>query len=377
MSDYDVRFARGFSLHETLAMLEEDEVNADSIMLLPPNNACGNITDEDSGAEDQLDINNLPSSMNESQVEVNIQVTEEWSSEDELPLSDLQYKAKHNPAQKSKLQDKKKKIYQFMREDLLADDYVFPEDITVVKICCLQQNFSNIFSMMKPGQLDIQVFPEEECRYWKNSRDAHILVSEAISRDNMHLDQNDKFSELHPFFNRLNNFFLEKAPLEENRSIDEAMVPYNGRHGCKQFNHNKPIRYGFTLWVGTTRLGYTNWFEPYQGASTYVNLDYKDLGVGASVVLSYADRIRERWLEHKFHFFFDNFFSSPSLLEALLEKGIVSTGTMRENRLPMSPLNSSATMKKENRGVFDYTKMSDQNIIFVKWNDNNIVTFGS
>ncbi|KAK9877992.1 hypothetical protein WA026_020206, partial [Henosepilachna vigintioctopunctata] len=109
---------RGFSLHEALAMLEEDDVNTESITLLPPNNACGNITDEDSGNEDQLDINNLPPSMIQSQVEVNIRVNEEdWSSEDELPLSTLQNKEKPEDNLKTK---KKKKVYQFVQQDLPA-----------------------------------------------------------------------------------------------------------------------------------------------------------------------------------------------------------------------------------------------------------------
>ncbi|KAK9888389.1 hypothetical protein WA026_000640 [Henosepilachna vigintioctopunctata] len=95
MAEWGIKFARDFSLHEALAMLEEDDVNTESITLLPPNNACGNITDEDSGDENQLDINNLPSSMIQNQVEVNIRVKEEdWSSEDELPLSTLQNKEK-------------------------------------------------------------------------------------------------------------------------------------------------------------------------------------------------------------------------------------------------------------------------------------------
>lgn len=34
-------------------------------------------------------------------------------------------------------------------------------------------------------------------------------------------------------------------------------------------------------------------------------------------------------------------------------------------------------MKKEKRGKFDYAKVQDKNIIFVKYNDNKIVSFGS
>ncbi|GBP64812.1 PiggyBac transposable element-derived protein 3 [Eumeta japonica] len=43
--------------------------------------------------------------------------------------------------------------------------------------------------------------------------------------------------------------------LEEHYSVDEAMIPYYGRHGCKQHIKGKPIRYGFKAWVGATRLG--------------------------------------------------------------------------------------------------------------------------
>ncbi|KAF2887570.1 hypothetical protein ILUMI_18603 [Ignelater luminosus] len=37
----------------------------------------------------------------------------------------------------------------------------------------------------------------------------------------------------------------------------------------------------------------------------------------------------------------------------------------------------SKLMKKEIHGVYDYQKVMDQNVIFVKWNGNSIVTLGS
>lgn len=40
------------------------------------------------------------------------------------------------------------------------------------------------------------------------------------------------------------------------------MVPYFGRHGAKQFIRGKPIRWGYKLWTGATRLGYIEWFDP-------------------------------------------------------------------------------------------------------------------
>ncbi|KAK9875618.1 hypothetical protein WA026_009416 [Henosepilachna vigintioctopunctata] len=78
LTEDPLRLIRGFFI--ALAMLEEDDVNTESITFLPPNNACGNITDEDSGDKDQLDMNNLPPSMIQNQVELNIRVNEEdWS----------------------------------------------------------------------------------------------------------------------------------------------------------------------------------------------------------------------------------------------------------------------------------------------------------
>ncbi|CAH2016467.1 unnamed protein product [Acanthoscelides obtectus] len=71
-------------------MIENDDIEAESITLLPPTNACGTITDEDSGDEERLDINNLPGSLMQAEVEVNRNRNEDmWSSEDEIPLSEI------------------------------------------------------------------------------------------------------------------------------------------------------------------------------------------------------------------------------------------------------------------------------------------------
>nr|CAH7762501.1 unnamed protein product [Callosobruchus chinensis] len=319
---------------------------------------------------------------------------------------------------------KSRTVYRYVKEDLPSDDYVFPldslDDWQVDKtpidlfflffdndILCKIVEETNRYSQQKNSNVLVNV-TEIKCffaililsgyssvsrrrMYWENSKDSHNkLVSEAMSRDkfeyimthihfsdNLNLDESDKFAKLRPIFDHLNECFLKYASPEEYHSVDEAMVPYNGRHGCKQYIHGKPIRYGFKLWVGTTRLGYINWFVPYQGASTYVNEAYKPFGVGASVVLSYADHLKSKWEDLKFHFFFDNFFTSPSLLETLEEKGIYGTGTIRENRIVMSVLQDTQNMKKEKRGKFDYAKVQGRNIIFVKWNVNNIVCFAS
>jgi len=55
---------------------------------------------------------------------------------------------------------------------------------------------------------------------------------------------------------QLNERWLLYAPGDGNLSIDEAMIPYYGRHGAKQHLHGKPIRFGFKVWSLTTSGGY-------------------------------------------------------------------------------------------------------------------------
>lgn len=127
--------------------------------------------------------------------------------------------------------------------------------------------------------------------FWQNRKDTYnAMVAEAIVRDrfefimsNIHfcdnnaLDATDKFAKIRLLFNMLNERFQLYAPHEENHSLDETMVPYFGRHGCKQFIRGKPIRWGYKLWTGATPKGYVVWSEPYQGK--YAN-DYGEFGLG-------------------------------------------------------------------------------------------------
>lgn len=45
------------------------------------------------------------------------------------------------------------------------------------------------------------------------------------------------------------------------------------------------MRWGYKFWMASTTKGYIEWFEPYQGSSTKLEKRYKELGLGATVVL--------------------------------------------------------------------------------------------
>ncbi|KAK9744115.1 hypothetical protein QE152_g8089 [Popillia japonica] len=87
----DLRLSGGLTLHELLQSLEEeDDVNTDEVdlVLMPPENCLADLTDEDSGDENFVSIDNLPGSQLRAEAEVMEHLDEElWEEEDNIPLS--------------------------------------------------------------------------------------------------------------------------------------------------------------------------------------------------------------------------------------------------------------------------------------------------
>ncbi|XP_050301648.1 piggyBac transposable element-derived protein 3-like [Anthonomus grandis grandis] len=98
--------------------------------------------------------------------------------------------------------------------------------------------------------------------YWSLDEDKTVrIVRDCMNRnkfrsikrnlhlsDNNNLDKGDKYIKLRPFFDTMNEKFLQFGIFSFNLSIDEQMVPYFGRHSCKMFIKGKPVRFGFKLW---------------------------------------------------------------------------------------------------------------------------------
>lgn len=401
---------RGLSLAELLEILEDDnlgdtnEMDEIDIVLGPPENACGNVTDEDSGDEDTVNVNNLPGSI--------------LRAEAELLNSKPSQEISHTgpPRKKTKQHAWVKELRPFPSSTWNSNDEIQEgNDTTPVeeffllfneRLISLIVTESNRYANSKNRTGNI-TSDEVKCfiaililsgyvqlprrrMYWEQAKDTHnSLVANAMSRDrfeyimsNIHfidnnsIDKDDKFAKVRPLFSALNATFQSHAPIEEHHSIDEAMVPYFGRHSCKQFIRGKPIRYGYKLWVGATRLGYSVWMEPYQGKSTKISEEYKELGLGASVVLEYSN-VLDALQKEPYHLYFDNFFTSLHLLEELENKGMKGTGTVRENRLQKCPLLDNTSMKKKERGCYDYRMSQNKNILICKWHDNSVVCLAS
>ncbi|GBL97908.1 PiggyBac transposable element-derived protein 3 [Araneus ventricosus] len=98
--------------------------------------------------------------------------------------------------------------------------------------------------------------------YWENAPDTGTtLVSQAMSRkryfdikkylhfnDNTAIDLN-RYYKVRPIYTLLKEALQQFGVLSEHLSIDERMVRYFGRHGCKMYMKEKPVKFRCKLWI--------------------------------------------------------------------------------------------------------------------------------
>ena len=193
-------------------------------------------------------------------------------------------------------------------------------------------------------------------------------------KSNLHVAYNDclgntRMAKVKPLYDLLNDKLGMFGIVHEDFSIDESMVPYFGRHSCKQFIRGKPIRFGYKLWVLASCTGLPYHVEIYEGR---IPGEKYDEPLGTRVVKKALERCNQPELHSVF---FDNFFSSYQLFIDLDQMGFRTTGTIRNDRIKNCPIKSMAEMKKSERGDFDYR--SSGPIQIVRWNDNAVVTIAS
>lgn len=138
--------------------------------------------------------------------------------------------------------------------------------------------------------------------------------------------KNDRLYKITPVLSALQETFKAAADPEEFQSIDEK-IPFKGRLSIKLYIPKKPKPWGLKVWVRAGTSGYMYSFEVYQVSASSGHIS--GLGMAGDVVMLLCDDIKHK--NHKV--FFDNFFCSILLIEALKDLGIYNTGTCRANRL--------------------------------------------
>lgn len=170
----------------------------------------------------------------------------------------------------------------------------------------------------------------------------------------------DRAWKLRPLFIHLQTHFLKTLQPESHQSVDEHMCKFKGKSLMRQYMKNKPIKWGFKFWFRCgSKSGYLYEFDMYLGKKAKT-----EFGLGESVVLSLCESLKNA----NCYVFFDNFFTSPTLVAKLLNDGIYGTGTVRANRKYMPSLKIDKEMV---RGEHDW--LSCQGVSATKWMDNKSV----
>lgn len=225
--------------------------------------------------------------------------------------------------------------------------------------------------------------------YW-NSSLRHQLISDVMSCNRweeikrfLHFANNndaiavgnpghDKLFKIRPLLSKLREQLL-KVPKEEFLAIDEQIIPTKARSSIKQYNPQKPHKWGYKAFVLSGVSGFSYDYEIFAGSQTNILPDgFPDLGVSSNVVLRLTQTV-PRHINHKI--FFDNWFNSVPLQIYLTKQGLLPLGTVRINRVPNSNMPKESELKKNGRGamVEKVATIDGTKISVVSWYDNKLV----
>jgi len=191
---------------------------------------------------------------------------------------------------------------------------------------------------------------------------------------NNELSTDDRLVKVRPVVDMLRRRF-QLVPFEEHLSIDEQIIPFKGRHGLKQYMPKKPHKWGYKVYVLSGVSGYAYDIEVYSGKDDNKLLPGEtDCGACGNVVVRLSRYLPEN---SNFKVYFDNYFNSPDLQVALAQRGILSLGTVRTNRVHNLNGVSDGELKKRGRGAYaeKIALVGDTKMSVVRWFDNRPVTF--
>jgi hypothetical protein len=221
--------------------------------------------------------------------------------------------------------------------------------------------------------MGIDQLPRTEM-YWSETF-GHPLITSLFSRD--------RFKQLLRFFKvvppddaaaardplphvralaaKLNASFAAHAAPSQHLALDEAMVAYKGRSPIKQYIPSKPHKWGYKIWCLSSEH-YLLHFEIYAGKEGAPS----DAGATVDTVL----RMTADYKDQGYILYTDNWFTSPVLLRALVQRGIRLCGAVRSNRKGM-PVFPDEDIRALNRGEWIQRQKGDATV--AAWRDQQLL----
>ena len=173
-----------------------------------------------------------------------------------------------------------------------------------------------------------------------------------------------KLAKIKPFTDILLKFLANYIP-GKNISIDESLMGWKGNLSWVQYIPAKRKRFGIKFFeLCESDTGYIWNFCIYTGKDTLFMEKYKDLPVSSRIVMSLMDPL----LGKGYCLYTDNFYTSPTLADMLVDNETDTVGTVRLNRKDVPAFIKQAKIKGGER-VAAFRNKS----VVLKWKDKRDV----
>jgi hypothetical protein len=178
----------------------------------------------------------------------------------------------------------------------------------------------------------------------------------------------DAYWKYRPMIKHLNTVFPYFFNPSMKLSIDEMITPLKGRTRVKQYNKDKPNKWGakdFALC--DAKSGYLLQSHPYQGKD-----EKKPPGMGLAEFSVRAVTLPQYWNKgYRVHF--DNWFMSMGSLSFCMNKGLQCVGTLRDGRKGFPKKNQTQLATTDERGTVKAFRHPNKAIYIAVWKDNKVV----
>lgn len=160
---------------------------------------------------------------------------------------------------------------------------------------------------------------------------------------------------------KLNASFAAHFTPTQHLTLDEAMCAYKGRSPIKQYIPSKPHKWGYKIYCLASE-DYLLHFEVYEGKED----DPSESGATYDTVI----RMVQPYQGQQLVLYTDNWFTSPTLMNALKARGIRLCGSVRNNRKGM-PKIAKAAVKALGKGEWIQRQKDDMSLVV--WKDQKAV----